>query len=116
MAFGGFLIGTLRCFDSCLDQRGASWYYSESAWQWDAIMSLGFLQLGLAVVLCVFVVARRRAMSFALLGLQTLCAGALALLVAGAAMGDVSDNVFAIALAPGRARGAGCLGHPLPGA
>jgi hypothetical protein len=63
-------------------------------------MSLGFLQLGLAVVLCLFIVARHRAMSFALFGLQTLSAGALAVQVAGAAEGNISDDAFAIAAAP----------------
>lgn len=98
VAFGAFIIGAIACDEACFDDVGASWTYRETAWQWDAIMLLGFLQLVVAAVLYLFVISRRRRMCFALVGLQTVSAGALVLLLAGAGW-DYSDNAL-LAAAP----------------
>jgi hypothetical protein len=94
VAFVVFIIGAMACSDGCRNSADAHWSDRESAWQWDAIILLGTLQLVVAGVFYLFIVARRRRMCISLLGLQALTAAALIVLVAGAGW-PYSDAVVA---------------------
>jgi len=84
VAFEVFIIGAMACSDGCRNSADAHWSDRESAWQWDAIILLGALQLVVAGVFYLFLVARRRRICWSVLGLQAVSAGALIVLVAGA--------------------------------
>ena len=89
--FTWFFGGVQRCFEHCYHHSDAytasfGWSAFWDAWQWPAIVALGFAALALATLMAILVWRERRAQSVVAAGAWAVATLALTVLVASAAL------------------------------